>query len=67
MGEFKGVQKKFGDYLVSGYLIICSMTVGLFNTKMPEASNSNVHGFIHGSYAGATFNTRGVEDHQINK
>jgi hypothetical protein len=34
---------------------------------MPEASKSNIHGFIHGSYAGKNFNTGGVEDHQINK
>jgi len=50
------------------------MTVGLFNTKMPEASKSNVHGLIHGSCAGKIYNTgepaplrRGVEDPQVNK
>jgi len=33
---------------------------------MPEASKSNIHGFIHGSSARTIFNTGGVEEHQIN-
>jgi len=61
------VKKNFGDYPGSGYLIICSMTVRLVNTRMPEASNSNVHGFIHGSCTVAIYNTGGVEESQVNK
>jgi len=34
---------------------------------MPEASKSNIHGFIHGSCAGAIYNTGGVEEPQVNK
>jgi hypothetical protein len=34
---------------------------------MPEASKSNIHGFIHGSCAGTINNTGGVEELQINK
>jgi len=43
------------------------MTVWLINTKMPEASKSNIHGFIHGICPGTINNTGGVEDLQINK
>jgi hypothetical protein len=43
------------------------MTVWLINIRMPEASKSNIHGFIHGNCVGANFNTGGVEELQVNK
>jgi len=53
---------------------IYSKTVLISNREMPEASKSNVHGFIHGSCAGEICNTgepaplrRGVEEPQVNK
>jgi len=48
-------------------VIIYSMKVLISNRKMPEASKSNVHGFILGSCAGEIYNTGGVEEPQVNK
>jgi len=35
--------------------------------KMPEASKSNIHGYIHGIRLAWSINTGGVEEIQINK
>jgi hypothetical protein len=43
------------------------MTIRLISAMMPEASKSNVHGYIHGSCDLAILNTGGVEELQVNK